>query len=140
MEEAFYIDANVFIFGALDKQELGEKAGIFLQASIDKGIRIYTSALTFDEFSYKVLRNKPIEDAIKSITAFLSLPNLTFLSVSKVTIWLAFELIKKYHIDPRDAIHLACAVQNNIKTIISEDKDFDKVKEIKRISLDKIKL
>ena len=96
--------------------------------------------MTFDEFSYKVLKNKSDEDAIKSIAAFLSLPNLTFLATNKSTIWLAFELIKKYKLEPRDAIHAASAMQNNIKIIVSEDKDFDKVKEVKRINLEKLRI
>ncbi len=38
-----------------------------------------------------------------------------------------------YNIRPRDAIHAACALENNTNIICSFDDDFDKIKEIKRI-------
>ena len=45
------------------------------------------------------------------------------------------EIIEKYNLKPRDAIHVASALTNNIKEIVSDDPDFDKVKEIKRKKL-----
>jgi len=139
MEETFYVDANIFLLGALEAGELGEKAGNFLQLAIDKKWKIYTSALTFDEFAYKVLKSKNKEDAVKAITSFFSIPNLTILDANKTTTWLAFNLIKQYSLDPRDAIHAASAMQSRIRAFVSEDKDFDKVKELKRMNLKGVK-
>jgi len=39
--------------------------------------------------------------------------------------------MEKYKIRPRDAIHVASMLENNISTIITEDPNFKKVKEIK---------
>ncbi len=41
--------------------------------------------------------------------------------------------MEKYDLKPRDAIHLSAAIEHSVFTIISEDKDFDKVKEIERL-------
>jgi predicted nucleic acid-binding protein len=60
---------------------------------------------------------------------------LTFLDVNDEILWSAYNLAKRYRLNPRDVIHLACALNHGIFTIVSEDKDFDKVKEIKRKSL-----
>ena len=41
--------------------------------------------------------------------------------------------MEKYKIKPRDAIHAAIALENGIETIVSYDRDFDKLEEIKRL-------
>ncbi len=46
----------------------------------------------------------------------------------------AQKLVEKYKIKPRDAIHSATSLSLNINEIISEDSDFDKVEELKRLS------
>ena len=127
--EKSYIDSNIFLFAALDNGIKGKKAKEIINKK-----NIYTSTLTFDEFAYKILKVLNKDDAINIIDAFLNL-QVTFIEVNQNIIWNAFELIKKNSIDPRDAIHASCAISNNIKTILSEDKDFDKVREINRKSL-----
>ncbi|MDH5734385.1 MAG: PIN domain-containing protein [Candidatus Bathyarchaeota archaeon] len=63
---------------------------------------------------------------MKAAKAFLESPNLTFLDVNDAVIWLAYNLAEKYRIDPRDALNLACALNHEVFTLISEDKDFGK--------------
>ncbi|MBI2106122.1 type II toxin-antitoxin system VapC family toxin [Candidatus Woesearchaeota archaeon] len=139
MEESIYLDANVFIFAAINEENIGKKAKAFLNSLLSRKTKIFTSTLTFDEFSYKVLKNRKREDALRVISAFFNIPYLTFLDVNSNMTWSAFELIKNYNLNPRDAIHAACAINNNIKIILSEDKDFDRVKELKRLSLGNVK-
>ena len=45
----------------------------------------------------------------------------------------AQKLIKFYNIKPRDALHAATALLQGSNEIISDDIDFDKIKEIKRL-------
>src|SRR3989344_3499635 len=98
MEEA-YIDSNIFIFAVINSEKEGLKARQILRSLPEKNVKIYTSTLTFDEFSYKLLKNIKRKDAIDAISAFF-----------------------------------------NLKTIISEDKDFDVIKGIERFSMSKIKI
>ena len=41
--------------------------------------------------------------------------------------------MEEYKLRPRDAVHAAAALENKITTIVSYDKDFDLIHEIKRI-------
>ena|SRR3989344_5880976 len=127
-----YLDSNVFIYAAVNNSAKGETS-----RNIIKNIRLgeleaTTSSLTFDEVFWKVKKERGFENALIAGKAFLELPNLILIDVTAPIIWQAYELIKEYHLDPRDAIHAACALSKNIKTIISDDPDFDWVKKFER--------
>ena len=40
--------------------------------------------------------------------------------------------MRKYRLDPRDSIHAASALTEGAELIISTDKHFDKIREIRR--------
>jgi predicted nucleic acid-binding protein len=42
----------------------------------------------------------------------------------------AQNLLERYMVPPRDSIHLASAIVRNVRIVVSDDEDFDKVKEI----------
>ena len=63
--------------------------------------------------------------------------NLTFLVVDDLLLRQPYEFIKKYRLDPRDAIPLSCAFVNGIFTLVSDDGDFDTVKEVERWGVEK---
>ena len=58
-------------------------------------------------------------------------PTAPFISPEKIQ--RALEIMENNNVGPRDAIHISSALSQGINEIISLDKDFDKVKEIKRI-------
>ena len=66
----------------------------------------------------------------------MKFPNLKFLSVDSV-VNIAQRLVEKYDVGPRDAIHVACAIKNGERKIISDDRALDRIKEIERIPLHK---
>jgi len=43
------------------------------------------------------------------------------------------DILENTNIEPRDALHIACMLNNGLSTILSEDKDFDRIKNVKRI-------
>ena len=98
--------------------------------------RAVTSTLTYDEFFWVVKKYRSFDDALVASRVLLEMPNLTFMEVDEMAIWRALKLSEIYRLDPRDSIHLACALIHRIFTMISEDKDFDRVKEIKRVGLE----
>ncbi len=44
-------------------------------------------------------------------------------------------IMEKYKIKPRDAIHAATALENNIVDIVSYDKDFEEIEGLNELSL-----
>lgn len=127
-----YLDANVFLSAILNQEDEGERARDLLQKLQKAEIVAATSALSFDEVFWIVRKHRGFISALKAAKTLLEIPNLTFLEISDQTLWSAYNLAEKYRLDPRDAIHIACALDHAIFTIISENEHFDKVKEIKR--------
>jgi len=71
---------------------------------------------------------------LKAGSALLSLPNIRFVDVTAPIIIRAQDLVDKYRLKPRDAIHAATALVVG-ECEIASDEEFDKAKELKRILL-----
>ena len=130
--ERLYLDANVFIFAALNDGEYGEYARKLIKDIIELKFEAFTSTLTFDEVVWRIRKEKSLVASIEAGFGILVLPNLIFIDVTKDILWSAYDTMLKHKIKPRDAIHAACALSKGIKTIISEDPDFDKIPGLKR--------
>ena len=135
-----YLDSSVFITSALDDGANGRKAREVIDAVQKNIIEGYTSALTFDEFVFIIRKFKGFENSLTAGDNFFHIRSLNFIEVTYELIKLAQELIKKYKIKPRDAIHAACAINKDVKIIISDDGDFDVIKEIERKSIKEFKI
>ena len=132
-EETYYIDSNVFIFAYNDDEKLGELSRQILNLIINNKINAFTSILTFDELFYQVKRLKGRENALLSSKLFLNLKNLNFIDVNLNILANSYSILKNYNLNPRDAIHLSCALFRNIKNIITDDEDFNNIKDIKTL-------
>ena len=132
MEKSFYIDSNIFIFAYSEDKENGVICRKILDLIIENKITAFTSTLTFDEIFNKIMRLKDKQTALIVSDLFLNLNNLKFIEVDLNIVSSSLFLLKKYNLGPRDAIHLACAFSKDLKNIITNDKDFDKIEEIKR--------
>ncbi len=127
-----YLDANVFLTAFLRADKPGEDARAILNR-IQRGEKTAaTSSLTYDEFFWVVKKYRGFDAALRASKTLLEMPNLSILPVGVDEILFAHGLIEKYELAPRDAIHAACALTNGVHTMISDDRDFDKVKELAR--------
>jgi len=135
-----YIDSQVFIKSILGTDTDAEKARAIISAIESKQTGGHTSILTFDEVAFSVRKIAGFEKSIIAGQYFLKIPNLTFIEATYGIIKLAQELIEKYRIRPRDAIHAACSVHKGIKIIVSDDADFDSLKELERKSIKDFKI
>ncbi len=135
MEKSLYIDANIFIFAYGNDEKLGNTCRGIIDLIINGRIIAFTSVLTFDEFFYQIKKLKGYEKALFASHLLLNLKNLNFINVDLEIINYSYSLLGKYKLEPRDAIHLACALSKDIKNIATNDKDFDKIPEIKRFDI-----
>jgi len=127
-----YLDSNVFIYAALNTEEIGNRARNLLLKVQREEEKAFSSALTFDELVWAVKKYRTLEDAIVAGEAFLNLRGLKLIPVNGDLLASALELIRKYGLDPRDSIHAASAISHKVETMASMDEHFDKIKELKR--------
>jgi predicted nucleic acid-binding protein len=127
-----YLDANIFVFAALNTQEEGSKAVALLRKIQQGEEQAITSALTLDEVYWEVKKNRGMDKALETAEAMLNFPNLEIISADREVISSALQIIRQYHLTPRDAIHASTAIAEKVDTIVSTDADFDKVKELRR--------
>lgn len=129
-----FIDTNVFVEAAIGRDEKGRNCRNFL-ARVEKGEQhAVTSVLVFDEVLY-ILEEKigDRKTAGSYVKRFVSMPNL---KISDTTVWQLNRVLKSFEessLRPRDLLHVACMLENGTSAILSYDRDFDSVKEIKRV-------
>ena len=132
-----YIDVNVFIYPVVnpitDSKALASKE--ILDNIINNKFFAITSFLSWDEFVFTIRKLLGKDIAVEEGKKFLVFPNLKFIKVENDIIQKAQDLISKYNLKPRDAIHSASAIIHNAEGIITDDPDFDKLTEVKRIKL-----
>ena len=133
-----YIDANIFIYPILyaEEQETKVKQAKKILLSIEKGeLLAYTSTLTWDEVVWIVRKSMGRDQAVSQGQKLLGFSNLKWIVADENILSRAQTLMNKYILHPRDSIHVASAIDKKIYNVISDDKDLDQVKEIKRIPL-----
>jgi predicted nucleic acid-binding protein len=127
-----YLDAGVFIFAALNRESIGRRARSLIQRVGEGKEEAATCALSADEVIWVVGRHRSREDALSAGRAFLSVPNLKILPVNQDVVLSALTLMRRYELDPRDAIHASTALLNRCTAIVSADAHFDAVVEVPR--------
>jgi len=127
-----YLDSNIFLYAILYNDKKAVSCRNILLSVVRGDVEGATSFLTWDEVVYIVLKSIGGDNAVREGKKLLELPNLKFVKVDEKIMRKAQELIREYRINPRDAIHAASAVVIGAKEIVSDDKDFDLIREVKR--------
>jgi uncharacterized protein len=133
-----YIDSNVFLYPILysEKEEPKVKRAKEVLLSIETGeLSAFTSTLTWDEVVWIVRKTMGKNEAMNQGQKLLGFLNLNFIPADENILCQAQALMTKYNLNPRDAIHVASALDRKLKVIISDDEDPDRVKELKRTPL-----
>lgn len=94
----------------------------------------YTDVLVLDELIY-VSKKKygiPYNITIEFIESNV-LPYVSVISLGEEEYKQAIKFLLDYNLKPSDSLHLGAMISNGINTIVSEDKEYDKVPNIKRL-------
>jgi len=129
-----YLDSNVFIFARYDRGIMGENARKILRLIEENKASAITSALTLDEVIFILQKLIGYRESINYAETIFKIFNLKIVPVSSEDVLQSLELMK-IGLKPRDAIHASVALSHGIFTIVSEDKDFKKLKNLDCISL-----
>ncbi len=135
-----YLDTNVFLYPLIYEDGKAHICKKILEKVVKKELMACASVLCWDEFVYALRKEKGKEISEKEGEKFLKFLNLVFFDANKTVILKSQEIMERYNLKPRAAIHAATAIVNNINEIISDDPDFDKIKEIKRVKLEEVKI
>ena len=133
---SLYVDSSIFLYPIIYKLEAVEEAREsknFLLKISEGLVEACTVTITWDEIVWVVRKIFGLKPSIELGRKFLEFPNLKLLNVKRSIVLRAQGLVEKYEIKPRDAIHAATALENGIEIIVSYDRDFDKLEEIKRL-------
>lgn len=129
-----FIDANLLVYlntlTTEDIRVIYENFYLNLMAEH----RIYTDVLVLDEVIYvsKKRYSVPYVTTLSFIESIV-LPYTTVLPLSEDEYKEAAKLIEKYNVKPSDALHIGAMITNRIPTLVSEDKELDRISEIKRV-------
>jgi len=87
-------------------------------------LTLYQTPVIIASLTGKNLKDKKlVQEIVNSITSLLG---LTIKPLSAEDVSKAVSLMEEYDLDYEDALHLAAALRNKTKEIISNDQDFDK--------------
>lgn len=134
----FYCDSNLFIRPAISTDRKAAVARKILDALVEGRIGGLTCSITVDEVLWIVWKNADKEAATEQAKRVLEFPNLKIVDTTALDIRKAIDIINEYGLKPRDAIHVACSLNHAVFSIISDDADFDTVKELKRLSFNDV--
>ena len=137
MRKNFYVDANIFIFASVypENDIKFKMAKKLLYMISENKVDALTSCLTWDELIWIVRKIAGYDIAKIEGSKMLDIPNLSFIDVNEKILREAQKIIENHNLKPRDAIHAASALTSNAE-IISNDPDFDVIKELKRVKVE----
>ncbi len=131
---------------------------LFFKRIEEGDLAAYTSALTFDELAYRLLlalikdryggspldrlrdaEEKMLAEFAPAVVILLrrlqELPHLTVLDVLASDVEVMSEAMGRYHLRPRDGLHLAAMQRIPCLDVASTDPHFDRVPHIRRFTL-----
>ncbi|HDI46852.1 MAG TPA: PIN domain-containing protein [Candidatus Methanomethylia archaeon] len=96
--------------------------------------KVFVDGLVLDELIYISEKKYGVPSSVTlDFIDSVVLPYADILGLGEEEFKQACHFIEKYGLKPSDALHLGAMKINGIEMVASEDSDFDKVEEVKRI-------
>jgi len=126
----------VFVASLKAQDEFKATAEQLLRRVHEGRVHACASVVTLMEVAYVVRRGGGTGEQVNdAVHACLSIKHLEFLPLTPDLMRQASDCLLAYRLDLSDAIIAATMAQEGIDAIASEDRDFDSVPFVKRISL-----
>ena len=127
-----YIDSNIFIYAYGNTGVRSHRCRAFL-SKIERGKqRSITSIFALNEVLKVMSEVVGEETAIISIEKIMKISNLNIVGADIVEFNLSLVYFRQ-KLGPTDAMHCAIMKKNKITAILTYDRDFDNIKNIKRV-------
>ncbi len=98
--------------------------------------KLYTDVLVLDELIYVSKKKYGIPyDVTLDFIDSIVLPYVTIVCLGEEEYQEAARLMLGHRLKPSDALHIAAMKTNGIRLVVSEDRELDRVPEVKRIWL-----
>jgi len=130
--DVLYLDSNVVFYSVISDREFGESCARILREVDDGSIRVAASVLVIAEVANAIRKIGRVREMERVTSALTSLP-IRFHDLSESLAVEGVGLGKSIGISPYDGVHAATMAAAGIRSIISADKDFDKVPGIVRV-------
>ncbi len=127
-----FIDANIFLEIALENENQ-VKCELFLRNLIDKKVVFYTS--DFVVYSCLiVLQSRPSPlPRMNNFLGFIANSGVAIIRPNLKTLIATTKVMEDYGLDYDDALVLGCMQEYGLKELVSYDKHFEKLNEVKII-------
>jgi predicted nucleic acid-binding protein len=128
-----FLDTNVFLY-AIGGESPHRDSCRNLLAAVGKGdVDAVTSSEVLQEVLHIRTRRVDLADGIQAARSAASMV-AEVLAVTGNDVLAACKVLEKHpQISARDALHVAVMKANQLHTLISVDKDFDPIRDIKRV-------
>ncbi|MEM2998445.1 MAG: type II toxin-antitoxin system VapC family toxin [Thermoproteota archaeon] len=126
-----FLDSNFLIYlNAMTSGERGKFDELFVRLIKDQ---VFINILVVNEVLYVSRKYGLSYEATLKFLRSIVLPYVEVVSIGEGDLNLVEKYLLKYRLKPSDAMHLATIEKTGANYIVSEDEDFDKVEEVKRI-------
>mgnify|MGYP001584077912 CR=1 FL=1 len=126
-----FLDSNVFIHRFRDDARMREPCRRLLERVAHGEQQAVISPMVLDEVVHHLMDYKGVEYALSVWATIRKMPNLKVAPIDDAVLAHVPGFIQA-GLEPHDAFHAAVMKANGLSVICSYDKDFDKVKGIKR--------
>jgi predicted nucleic acid-binding protein len=126
-----FVDSNVFFYAKIMDPEYGPACARVLQRIHDGHLTGVTSTLVTLEVANALRKFGLAQEVRDTLDSIFSLPLQVF-DLQYSDLRNAVEIFQTYPISPYDCAHVAVMRRATTKSIISADRDFDKIREIER--------
>ena len=127
------LDTNIIVYAAGRKHPHKEKCAKLLNEAVASPGAYNVSVEVLQEILHVYYNKREKDKGVELVEGLLHIFPQSF-TISTVEIEIACMLLNKYErLNARDALHAAVVINYNLEAIVSFDKHFDSLSEIKRL-------